>query len=259
MNIIIVDDEIEALHTFLDQLLLESKLSLTYQFFKNDMTSILSYIEKEKTDAAFLDVNMNNFTGVELAREILRISPKTKIIFVTGFNFQIDDLEEDVKNHTLGIIEKPVDLIKLEHYLYLVSNQTKQMRVVAFPTFDCYINDRLIVFSSQKSKYLFAVLFVHRNSSVSMEQAITALWPDKPLEKSKILYRDAVWRLRQTLKENEFECVTFLRGILILDTTNIVSEVYDILDGKRKYKGEPFLTSYDWSLDCELILKEKFS
>ena len=57
-----------------------------------------------------------------------------------------------------------------------------------------------------------------------MEQAITALWPDKPLEKSKILYRDAVWRLRQTLKENEFTVVpTYGEPFLLIDTVAALS------------------------------------
>ena len=259
MNIIIVDDEIEALHTFLDELLLESKLSLTYQFFKNDMNAILSYIKKEKVDGAFLDINMNNFTGVELAEKILEISPKTKIVFVTGFNFNLEQVEERIKKNVLGVIEKPVDIIKLERYLYQLANQTKTMKVEVFPTFDCYINNRLIVFSSQKSKELFAYLFVRHGKSVTMEEVITILWPDKPLEKSKILYRDAVWRLRQTLKENEFECVTFSRALLVLDSTNIMSEYYDIITGKKKYKGQAFLISYEWSIYFESALKDKYS
>lgn len=259
MNIIIVDDEIEALHTFLDQLLLESNLSITYQFFKNDPDAIYSYISKNKIDAAFLDINMNICSGIDVAKEILKISPYTKIIFVTGFNYCLDDLDEELKKNTLGIIEKPVDFINIETYLFKIANQTMELKAQVFPTFDCFLNGHLIVFSSQKSKELFAYLVVHHGKSVTMDEVITALWPDKPFEKSKILYRDAVWRLRQTLKQNHFECVQFLRAMLVIDTSHIVCELYDILDGKRKYKGEDFLMSYEWSLPIELILKEKFS
>lgn len=259
MHIIIVDDEIEALHSFLDELLLESKFSLKYQFFKNDMDAILSYVKKEKVDAAFLDVNMNNFSGVELAEQLIKYLPHIKIVFVTGFNFKVDDLEDNIKKNTLGVIEKPVNLMKVEHFLYIISNEVKELKVIVFPSFDCYIDGRPFVFSSQKSKELFAYLIVNRGRSVTMDRAITVLWPDKPLEKSKILYRDAVWRLRQTLKEYEFECVTFLRAQLILNTEHIVAELYDILDGKIKYKGQPFLVSYDWSLEYESVLKKKYS
>ena len=81
-----------------------------------------------------------------------------------------------------------------------------------------------------------------------MSQAITYLWPNKDNEKAKILYRDAVWRLRETLEEIRFPCVSFGRAILTLDKSNIKCDYYDYLSKKRRLKdSDIFLISYDWA------------
>lgn len=118
-----------------------------------------------------------------------------------------------------------------------------------FDTFDCYINNERILFSSSKAKELFALLLVYRERGLTMYDAISQLWPDHDLEKSKKLYRDAVWRLHKTLKEIDFECVVSNRGELSLISKNIDCDYWNFLDGKdlTVFKGE-FLKSYDWNI-----------
>ena len=255
MNIIIVDDEITALHSFLDQILLESKTTLNYKFFKNDEEAIMEYVHNNKVACAFLDINMGILSGYDIAKEIIAISKDTKIVFVTGYAINDEDIPTEISENVLGIVSKPLDIDKISPYLMNISNEKNIMNVTMFPHFDCYINDRLIVFSSSKSKELFAYLLINRGKSISMEEAITALWPDKEIEKSKILYRDAIWRLRQTLKEIDFNCVTFLRAMLLLDVTNIRCDYYDYFDKKKIYHDEKLLVNYDWSLDYQSALK----
>ncbi len=117
-----------------------------------------------------------------------------------------------------------------------------------FGTFECFIYHQIVLFSSTKSKELFALLLTYHGKSLSMSDAISQLWPDKDIEKSKILYRDAVWRLRRALKDISFNCVTFSKALLILNTKNISCDYWDYLANKNNdYNGE-FLKSYDWSI-----------
>ena len=144
-----------------------------------------------------------------------------------------------------------VQVDNLEKDLRIISQKKPTLKVTMFNSFDCFINNHIVTFSSSKSKELFALLLALNGKSLTMSQAITCLWPDKDIEKAKVLYRDAVWRLRSTLEEIEFPCVDFQRALLVLDKSNIKCDYYDFLNGKKKIANEAFLQSYDWSYDFE--------
>lgn len=108
-----------------------------------------------------------------------------------------------------------------------------------------YVNVVALVFAGLVAIVLLIALV---GNSLTMSQAITYLWPNKDNEKAKILYRDAVWRLRETLEEIRFPCVNFGRAILTLDKSNIKCDYYDYLSKKRRLKdSDIFLISYDWA------------
>ncbi len=249
MKLIVVDDEILSLHLFLDQII--NNDNVEYKFFKDDLNLILNYVKNNDVDGAFLDIKMPNISGEDLAQELIKISPDIRICFITGLNITIDDLPEKIRKNVVGLIYKPVSLMELEAHINLIKNQTSVMVVKTFGSFDCFYNSRLVKFSSSKSKELLALLVVHRGKSLTMEQVITFLWPDKQIDKAKILYRDAVWRLRQTLQEIDFNCVNFSRASLSLNTKNIKCDYYDLLDKKSKHFPGEFLISYEWSIPFE--------
>lgn len=249
MNIIVVDDETAALHLYLEEFLQEGG-TLTYRFFHDDEGQILSFAKNNEIDGAFLDIRMPRIDGFALAEKLIRLQPKIKIVFVTGFNLTLEDLSPTLQANVLGVAYKPIKRMVLDQYLELMMHGKNVLTVQMFGSFDCFIHGRLVHFSSSKSKELFAFLLANNGKSVTMEQAITALWPDKDVDKAKILYRDAVWRLRSTLTEINCPCVGFARALLTLDKTNIQCDYYDFLSGKDIYSGE-FLTSYEWSLPYE--------
>lgn len=249
MRVIIVDDEIKALQLFLSQIV---DINLEYRFFKDDKNAILDFVKKNEVSGAFLDINMPNIDGLALARALINIDSNIKIVFVTGTNIKMQDLPEDISRNVIDIVYKPFTTDVIEKNLRVISKKKPTLNVTMFGSFDCFINNHIVQFSSSKSKELFALLLALNGKSLTMNQAITYLWPDKDLDKAKILYRDAVWRLRSTLEEIEFPCVDFQRALLVLDKSNIKSDYYDFLEGKKKVTEDPsFLSSYDWSLDFE--------
>ena len=249
MKIIAVDDEFGSLSIFLGEVMDETEVEC--QFFSGKVDQILSYCQNNDIKAAFLDINMAEISGIDLAKRILAVKPKTKIVFVTGTETTLESLPADIKDHTLGIIYKPLTRIELKNYLAQIENKASVLTVKTFGGFDCFIDGELVSFSSNKSKELFALLIALNGNSLSMNQAISSLWPDKDLERAKKLYRDAVWRLRATLSDIHFECVNFARALLTLDRANIECDYYDFLSGKEVFYGGLFLPSYDWSMDFQ--------
>lgn len=248
MRVIIVDDEIKALQLFLSQIV---DINLEYRFFKDDSDAILEFVKKNEISGAFLDINMPNINGIELARSLTRLDKNIKIVFVTGTNIKMEDVPEDIADNVIDIIYKPFTTDIIEKDLRIISRKKPTLKVTMFGSFDCFINNHIVSFTSAKSKELFALLIALNGKSLTMNQAITFLWPDKDLEKAKILYRDAVWRLRSTLEEIQFPCIDFQRALLVLDKTNIKCDYYDFLEGRKKIAPETFLISYDWSMDFE--------
>ncbi len=246
MKIIIVDDEIHALQLFLPNLI---NLETEYRFFSDDEGAVLKYVAAEKPDGVFLDVNMPNINGLKLASEIIAIHPSVKIVFTTGYNLSEKDLPCDVASNTLGFLYKPCNSEKLHYFLSEIAEKSIKMTVKTFGTFDCFIGKNIVRFSSSKSKELFALLIAYNGKALTMNDALSQIWPDTDLSKSKILYRDAVWRLRKTLENLHFDCIEFKRACLVLSTTNIDCDYWDYLAGKKgDYKGE-FMKNYEWSIN----------
>ena len=254
MNIIIVDDEISSLQTFLTEII--DIKDIEYKFFYDNKDNIISYVKDNKIKSAFLDINMPNINGIDLACELIKIDPNFKIVFVTGLNTTKNDLPSEIVNNVLGFIYKPYDYNDIKHYINIIGNTLVKLEVTMFNSFDCFINGNVVNFSSSKSKELFALLLTYDGKILEMNDAISQLWPDKDIEKSKKLYRDAVWRLRKTLDEIKFNCVTFKRGELILNKNNIECDYWDYLKGNKSKYNELFCKSYDWAIDYSIALEK---
>lgn len=254
MKIIVVDDEITALQAFLSEIIGED--GVEYKFFKDSERDIIDYVCENNTDAAFLDIAMPNINGVELARKLIGLNRKIKIVFITGSDIKESDLPTDVAQNTSGFLYKPYDSAVLTRLLSEIRERTRVLKVKAFGSFDCFIDGKIVRFSSAKSKELFALLIAYNGKSLTMSDAISQLWSDMEIEKSKKLYRDAVWRLRKTLSDICFPCVEFQRALLFLDRSDISCDYWDFLSsGKGEYAGE-FMKSYDWSVDYLALLDE---
>jgi two-component SAPR family response regulator len=243
-----------ALYVFLNEII--GKDGIEYKFFKDDESEILNYLSQNKVDAAFLDIGMPNINGIELAQKLIQKNGEIKIVFTTGLTVGKDDLPPDVRAKTLGFVYKPYDNNVLVNYLSQIANQTPVMTVKMFGSFDCFIGDRMVNFSSNKSKELFALLLTYDGKGLTMTDAISHLWADHDVERAKKLYRDAVWRLRKTLEEINFNCVIFGREQLSIKKDNIQCDYWEYLrSGKGDYRGE-FLKNYDWSINFLATLDE---
>ncbi|MGN0817761.1 MAG: response regulator transcription factor [Candidatus Coproplasma sp.] len=247
MKIIVVDDEMSALHVFLYEIMYEKDVE--YKFFRDDEKAIIDYVSTYGADAAFLDVRMPNVNGIDLARTLITLLPRIKIVFITGLTINFSDLPEDVRANTIGFIYKPYDKAELINCLNAVAEEIPRLTVKMFGVFECYLNGRRVEFSSQKEKELFALLLYYNGKTLTMNEAIACIWGDHDVEKAKKLYRDAVWRLRKSLQRINFNCAEFGRAEISLDRRNIDCDYWNWLDGKSAECGE-LLVNYDWTEVC---------
>ncbi|MDE7263587.1 MAG: response regulator [Anaeroplasmataceae bacterium] len=257
MKIIVVDDEIIALSDFLVEVVNDIKIE--YKFFLDNPLDTIEYVKSHDVSGAFLDINMPKINGVELARKLAFVAPKLKIVFITAYTHDEKAIKEMLGMNLLGFCYKPFLAYDVNCYIeqMYASKRDNEIKAVTFGTFDVFVHRNVVKFSSFKSKELLALLITYNGKSLTMSDAICHLWPDKPLDLAKSLYRDAVWRLRKTLKDYHIEqIVEFRRALLILNKKDIECDYWNYLEKRDSSYFGQFLTSYDWSIEYQRILDE---
>lgn len=134
-------------------------------------------------------------------------------------------------------------------------NIDNKMEVRCFNSFDCFYKGNRVNFPSKKSKEFFALLVSLNGKALTMEKAITYLYPDKDIELAKRSYRDIVYKLRRYFQIIKFNGVTFKRAETILDISYINCDYLDVINKKKKYDSSSLMPEYDWSIELESTLE----
>jgi len=117
LNILLVDDEQLSLDIL--------KLSLDVFDFVNivgeasDGTEVIRFLQRNKVDLIFLDIEMEGIGGFELAGHIQSAYPHVMIVFLTG---HVDLALNGYEYQPIDFLVKPVNLLRLEQALTKVKN-----------------------------------------------------------------------------------------------------------------------------------------
>lgn len=101
MNCIIIDDEPNAIDVLKRYVSQTPYLHLT-QTFRNPLKAI-SFLQEEKVDLVFLDINMPNLSGIQLMRSLKNMP---MVIFTTAYaEYAVESYELDAVDYLLKPIE----------------------------------------------------------------------------------------------------------------------------------------------------------
>ncbi len=93
-----------------------------------DPHEILPLCRQHRFDVIFIDIELDDLNGINLAERILKEFPRTNIIYITGYEKYAF---ESYRTHASGFLLKPIEPEKLEDALnnlrYPVSNITDDM------------------------------------------------------------------------------------------------------------------------------------
>lgn len=253
LDVVIVDDELSSLCLLMEELCDLSDFRAT--FFHKDPLSLLSYLDSHEVDVAFLDIQMPLIDGFEFAQKLIRKKSDIKIVFVTGYAYEKAKIFAKTHPNVVATIEKPVSKQDFLKVLNVFDDPFKKIYISTFGAFDVFYNQKPIVFYSKKSKELLAFLIDREGKNVTMGETLSNLWPDVPLEKAKILYRDAVWKLRKALRENGLESLVVFDRASLRVKKDIACDYFEALSEKKseKFRGS-YLSGYDWSIETENYL-----
>ncbi|MDR0909152.1 MAG: response regulator [Spirochaetaceae bacterium] len=261
MNIITVDDEVAALHS-IERAVKEACPADELESFTSASAAMKAATEKQ-IDVAFLDINMREMSGMELALHLRRINQKTNIIFVTAY---ADFMGKALKMHASGYIMKPataddvrdeIENLRLppppeEQIGQGLLKEIAHCFVQCFGSFEVFKDGVAMDFHRPKSKEIFAYLVDRRGASVNNNELMAVIWEEEDDTSSRrSQLRTLIAELIHCLRENGLEQWIVKRWNSIAVRPNLIPcDYYNFLNGDvaalNTYTGE-YMMQYSWA------------
>lgn len=205
-------------------------------------------------DYAFLDIRLRGGNGINLAKEIKKIKPRTKILFCTAYS---DRAIDAFGVNAVGYLLKPITPKKIRDALNQLSLMfsnldaipvEKKVEIKTFGNFDVFVDKKPIHWKRQKAKELLALLVDKQGASVTNVEIAIALWEDDNKVKS---VPTIISSLRHTLRDYGVEDILIRsRNSTALDKEKVRCDVYEFYEGDvaalNLYQGE-YMANYSWA------------
>ena len=263
MKTIIVDDELLAIKQFEMECEKLPWVNIAGKF--QNAKQALEYAQKEKIEAAFLDIELPGMNGILLGKKLRELYPKLVVIFLTGYdNYTLDALYMKADYYLMKPYSSKDFQDVMENARLLIRRQKKRVFVRTLGRFDLIIDDQVVDLPNAKAKELFALCVDHKGGHVSMEEAVDKLWEDRIYyERVKNLYRKATMSLRKVFQEYGLEEVFVnKRGSCNINPELMDCDYFDVLEHKKQnldYKNMlvgTYMPEYSWAeeTNAQLLL-----
>lgn len=216
MKVIIVDDERLALRRMEKLLEEQSDVNVPISWIGSyqDPYAALETAQREKLDMAFLDIQMTEMDGLELAERLLSIQPQLHIVFVTAYQeyavkaFEMNALDyllKPVHHRRLAVTLQRVAESSLKSPAHLPSTAKATLCCLqSLHYLDHQGNVRYFPWKTLKAQELFAYLVHYRDKTVSKQILIDLLWPDYDTDRSRTQLHTAIYQIRKMIKSIGF-------------------------------------------------------
>ena len=213
----------------------------------------LGAADQYQLDVVFLDIDLPDSSGLEIAEQILMRQAETNIVFVTK-----DDscAMKAFGLYASGYLLKPVteDDIRLAmrnlRYSIKQGDQgERRLEVRCFGTFEAFVNGTPITFERTKTKQLLAYLIDRQGELCDIPQMVCALWPESDGGPAATNYlRRLMSHLQSVLNMHGVgEAIIRSWGKMGINKAMVDCDYYDYLAGKRDaisgFKGE-YMSQY---------------
>lgn len=216
----------------------------------------LEYAEKNSFDVAFFDIEMPGMNGIELAKRIKKLQPRTNFIFVTAYTKYALDA---VQLHSSGYLLKPVTSAaikqELDNLRFPKTYAGDHIFVKTFGEFDITVNGSVVHFRRSKSKEMLAYLVDHNGEGVTRKELAAALFRDDEYSLYTQDYMNkVVSELERSLKEVGAEKILIRRrNFYAVDKTQFSCDLYDYIKGSppavNLFNGD-YMIPFEWGAEA---------
>lgn len=192
----------------------------------------LKQITNEQIDLVFLDINMPNVSGIDVAAKLNKVKPNIFIVFVTAYEeYAIDAFKVGARDYLM----KPVLEERLQETIRRIRRyrgsrvaeaklNIKMLQQVQFSLSDS--EPFSITFNMTKIQHLFIYFLHNRSRQVRKEHIIEMLWGDLEEKKAFAQLYNAIYVIRKELGplESYLKISTFSDSYR-LDLVNTIVDV----------------------------------
>lgn len=275
---IIVDDEQPSLDR-LEKLINNSGLAAVEGRFTEPL-SALEFLKENRTDTVFLDIEMPDMNGIELATRILDLQGNTDVVFVTAYN---QYAVEAFRLNALDYLMKPVSADRLKETFYRIMERKRpapsgELSARCFGRFSVSVGPEEVRFRTEKAEELLAYLIDNRGGFVSRSKIMDSLWEDFEGDRAITHFNTTLHYVKKALLQYGVQLsVQYDRGTYRLDTDGIycdylafcsAAEKHETVTGENirrfeeaadLYAGEYLLGwEYNWTAAKRVILEEQY-
>ena len=243
LDAMIVDDEKPALDVL--RLLLEKTGQIRVVGSFTRAEDALSQLWSLTPDVVFLDIEMPEMSGLELAAKIMEAGKELEIVFVTAYDkyaleaFRVNAVDYILKPFSSDDIAKTVKrLKKIRPLPDSVGIPADRGRVCCFGRLLVYGpgGEEAVKWRTSKAEELFAFMLLNLNNEVSKWKIMQALWPECETDKFSVYLHTTIYKIKKTLSSARMKfAVTFKNGAYKLELPDVyidTAEFEKITNGK---------------------------
>ncbi|MCQ6560633.1 response regulator [Paenibacillus mendelii] len=211
MNAILLDDEPLALRSLEHQLKRFEGVNIIGTF--SLPAHAVAAAEELQPDVAFIDIDMPEMNGIQVAEKLQTINESMVIVFVTAYDeyavkaFELNALDYVLKpvqplrlKQTVDRLQK--EILNIRQTPLMVEEEPEPVvRVQCAGTMNIFGRDgEPLSWRTSKSRELFAYLVYKRGQPVRKEALLELLWPDSDEKKGFTHMYTTIYRLRKTFE-----------------------------------------------------------
>lgn len=250
MKAILIDDEPLALQFLEKQLNKFDGIEVidTFVHFKiSEHKQLLNDI-----NVVFLDIEMPEENGLEMAEKLIEINPYLSVVFVTAYN---EYAVQAFELNTLDYLLKPVQTGRLQTTVERVLNQKHtinnedntyiaHLKVNVSNDITFELNDEVTIVNwrTAKAKELFSYLLLNEGNLIHKADLVDIFWEGFETKKAFPLLYTTVYHIRKALKPfNKFLQLKNEQDGYILLIDNVL---IDLIEWERQINKYPSVNDY---------------
>nr|MBQ4318792.1 response regulator [Clostridia bacterium] len=235
-RVIIVDDERSAINMLEKAVNTDPRLSIVGKFTYHG--DAVEYVKNNPVDIAFLDIEMPEVKGIELAKMLSAISPRLDIIITTAYS---EYALSAYQAHVIGYLLKPVDPEELRAQIDILDRRydrsaddqknaqvgvKERLKITCFGEFSCF-GSSAARWKTARAEELFALLVHNAGRPRTKLQLYEMLWPDIIPDNADNMFYVACTYVRNTMRDIGYpEVFCRDRDKYYIDTEQIDCDAY---------------------------------